>query len=309
VVASSKTENERGFFTLRSGLNIFYQIWKPDVEVKAAVLLLHGFGEHSDLSMAHKAKVLCSLGPFVTVAFDMPGHGRSDGLAAHIPDWLDFVDQAREVFLEHLRPLLLERWKGLKIFGLGESMGGGVLFTLLAREKELFDGAILVCPMLFVSRDLFPPWIVLQLFKQVLAPLLPLWPITPTKDLADVCNCDPQMRTFYNVSGAGLHHQIAYKAKARLQTGAELAFVAGEWMRCKIPEYDVPSLIIHGGADAVTDHKVSRELFAGMRHADKEFLYPSDVWHADIFHGGPRCYEACKERFQAVAHWIEERCS
>merc|ERR1711990_291997 len=103
-------------------------------------------------------------------------------------------------------------------------------------ENTLFSGAILVCPMLFVSRDLFPPWIVVEIFKHVLAPLLPLWPIAPNKDLHDSCNEDPQMRLFNNDP---------------LGTGYQLAFASGDWMKSKIPDYDTPSLIFHGGADIV----------------------------------------------------------
>ena len=28
------------------------------------------------------------------IGVDMPGHGRSDGLWVHIPDWMEFVDAA-----------------------------------------------------------------------------------------------------------------------------------------------------------------------------------------------------------------------
>uniref|UniRef100_A0A6U6VDZ9 Serine aminopeptidase S33 domain-containing protein n=1 Tax=Zooxanthella nutricula TaxID=1333877 RepID=A0A6U6VDZ9_9DINO len=301
-------KNERSFFTLRSGKNIFYQTWAPTSgDVKGVIVLFHGFGDHCDLQMALKAKVLCGMGPFAAVGFDLPGHGRSDGLSIYIPDWLAFADECREVVTEHVQPLARRTWSRAKIFGLGESMGGGMLFTLLVRERELFDGAVLVCPMLFVSRDMFPPWVVVQLFKHVLVKVLPMWPITPSKDLGSLCNRDPQVQEYLHEVNP-LHRRIAAKAKPRLATAFELAFVAGEWMKQRIPDYDVPSLIIHGGADVVTDHRVSKELFSKMKNPDKEFLFPENSWHNDIFHAGPKDYDGCRERFEAVAKWLSKRC-
>eukprot|EP00404_Azadinium_spinosum_P024565 CAMPEP_0180595218 /NCGR_PEP_ID=MMETSP1037_2-20121125/21177_1 /TAXON_ID=632150 /ORGANISM="Azadinium spinosum, Strain 3D9" /LENGTH=373 /DNA_ID=CAMNT_0022613671 /DNA_START=32 /DNA_END=1153 /DNA_ORIENTATION=- len=305
-----KTElkNERGFLTLRNGQNIFYQTWVPvSGDVSGIVIFLHGFGDHCDFTTALKAKTICGLGSFAAATFDLPGHGRSDGLLGHVPEWLTLVDSAHEVIAEHLKPQLAQQFPGRKFFGMGESMGGGVLFSLLVREKQLLEGAILVCPMLYVSRDMFPPWIVVQIFKHLLVPLLPMWPMAPNKDISELCNVDPKLRIFMNDEGD--HAKITVgRAKPRLQTAYELAFVSGVWMRSKIPEYDTPSLIIHGGGDVVTDHRVSEELFQSMKSKDKEFLYPDGVWHADLFHGGPTQYEGAKERFEAVLHWLKERC-
>jgi len=304
---SRALRNERGFFTLRDGRNIFYQTWSPFTgEVKGVVIFFHGFGDHSDFLHGIKAKAICNLGPFATAGFDLPGHGRSDGRSVDIPDWLAFVDSAQEVVVEHLRPLITRQWNAPKVFGFGESMGGGVLFTLLVREKNLFDGAVLICPMLFVSRDMFPPWLVVQLFKHVLANLLPLWPIAPNKKLDALCNSDPAV--LHHIENTPHDSFIRYRAQPRLSTAITLAFNAGEWMQKKIVEFDTPALIIHGQGDRVTDHRVTKELFANMKHSDKEFLYPQGCWHSDLFHGGPRLREENRERFDAVVTWLEKRC-
>jgi len=313
VAGRRELKNERGFFTIKSGKNIFYQTWKPvSGEVKGIVIFLHGYGDHCDFTQTLKAQTICGLRNMAAASFDMPHHGRSDGLLAHMPNWLALVDEVREVIAEHLKPLLSQQFPGRKIFGHGESMGGGMLFSLLAREKNLFDGAILVCPMLYVSEDMFPPFLILEIFKKVLVPLLPMWPCAPNKDMGEMCNTDPAMRHFMNDGGEGSkeHRQIIPgRAKPRLGTAYELAFVCGHWMHSKIPEFDTPSLIIHGGGDMVTDHRVSKALFEGMKNKDKELLYPDGVWHSDLFHGGPTHYEGNKERYEAVMNWLEKRCT
>jgi len=307
---SKQLINERGFITLKSGLNIFYQTWVPvDGNVQAGLVLLHGYGDHCDFQIPIKAQTLCSLEQLACASFDLPGHGRSDGLMTHIPDWLEFVDAAREVITEHLVPKLTKLRKGLKVFGMGDSMGGGVLFSLLARERELFSGAVLVCPMLFVSRDMFPPWLVVQIFKHLLVPALPLWPVAPSKDLSDFLNEDPAVMELCCKGGAKRHGTITMgSCPPRLLTAYTLAFVAGDWMKSKIKDYDTPSLIIHGGGDKITDHRVSEDLFKNMQNKDKELLYPEGVWHGDLFHGGPTQYDANKERYEAVVQWIKKRC-
>jgi len=306
LATKRELQNERGFLTLRNGFNIFHQSWGPlSGEVKAVVIFFHGYGDHSDFVISLKARALCNLGPMACVGFDMPGHGRSDGLHVHIPDWHDFVGTAREILVEHLLPAIRGRWPGARLFGFGESMGGGVLFSLLVRERDLFQGAIMVCPMLFVSEDILPPFPILKAFL-ALSNCLPLWPIAPNKDVKQVCNADEKFRAWL-LGESKYQRRLIPMAQPRLLTGYNFVTPASEYMRGKIPEFDTPALIIHGGADVVCDHRVSEELFQKMRNADKTFLYPEGVWHMDLFHGGPKMNEGIKARLEAVAAWIVER--
>mmetsp|Transcript_111103 Transcript_111103/g.321110 ORF Transcript_111103/g.321110 Transcript_111103/m.321110 type:complete len:376 (-) Transcript_111103:370-1497(-) len=307
ISLSEDVANQRGFLTLANGENIFYQTWsRQSAAVRAVVIFIHGFGDHCDFLVAHKAKALCNSGPFAAVAFDLPGHGRSDGLYVSIPNWHTFVDAVREVVTEHLKPLIGRQWPQARVFGLGESLGGGVLFSMLVRDRELLHGAIMVCPMLFVCRDLFPPAIVMQFFKRVMVPCVPAWPVSPNKDIKEMLFHDQRVKR-YVLEDSKHHKQLAYTSKPRVGTAYELAFPAGEWMQGKIPAFDVPALIIHGGGDTVTDHRVSQELFEKMKHPDKEMLHPDGVWHLDLFHGGPTQREGARERLAAVASWLLKR--
>lgn len=269
-------------------------------------MLIHGFGDHSDFLIGLKAKALCNMGPFAAVAFDLPGHGRSDGSFVNIPDWHRFVDAAQEVVVSHVKPLIAARWPGARIFGMGESMGGGVLFTMLARDRALLDGAIMVCPMLFVSRELLPGPPILQIFKHIMVPCWPSWPLSPNKEIRDFLFKDPDVKE-YVLERSTYHKNLTYTVKPRLATAYELAFCAGDWMRSKIPEFDVPTLILHGGGDVVTDHRVSKELFEKMKNPDRAFLCPDGVMHLDLFHGGPTQREGAKERLIAVVDWVSKR--
>lgn len=307
VANKVEIENERGFVTLENGLNIFYQIWSPKTRpVEASIVLIHGYGDHSDNATAFKARTLCSLGRFVAASFDLPGHGRSDGEFVCVNEWSEFVALAREVIEVHLKPMLERKFQVSKVFGIGESMGGATLFALLVKEKHLFDGAVLLGPMLVVAEEMFPPWIVLQIFKHVLVRICPMWPIMPSEDISQRCSQDPEFRTFINEHP--VHRKIlGGRFKPRVRTAYELAFAASEFNKMKLADFDTPALIIHGAGDVVTDPKVSETLFKVMKNKDKNLVMPHGVWHADLLHGGCSQFDDVKQRYALVAKWIQER--
>ena len=59
VSSSAAVKNVRSFATLRNGHNIFVQTWEPEsVTPTAAVIIVHGLGDHSDFLVAESAKAL-----------------------------------------------------------------------------------------------------------------------------------------------------------------------------------------------------------------------------------------------------------
>eukprot|EP00811_Abedinium_folium_P036509 NODE_9210_length_1439_cov_8.812500.p1 GENE.NODE_9210_length_1439_cov_8.812500~~NODE_9210_length_1439_cov_8.812500.p1 ORF type:complete len:382 (-),score=93.98 NODE_9210_length_1439_cov_8.812500:118-1263(-) len=305
---------QRGFFKLRGGEAIFYQTWLPPegaAGVNAVVIFVHGYtNHHESTGGALPAKIICALGKgrIGAVGFDMPCHGRSDGLYDYIPDFFAFIRQNHEIIAEHILPLV-ESWRrDIKVFGFGSSLGGGVLFSILAQEKALLSGAVLVCPMLYVSEELYPPKPVVWFFKHVLLKLMPTWPVTPSKDLVDFFFTDPEC----------LEHELASPKEAlpiirgqrpRVTTAYALAFGPGpKWMMSMIPSYDTPTLIIHSADDKVTDPHVSTALFEGMACVDKEYLKPTGLAHMDLLSGGAKFYDDNRERYEHITQWIERHC-
>ena len=67
----------------RDGLILFEQGWKPDSQVKAAVCLIHGVGEHSS-RYVHVAQFM-NQHHYAVFTFDHRGHGKSQGQRGHIP--------------------------------------------------------------------------------------------------------------------------------------------------------------------------------------------------------------------------------
>jgi len=61
----------------KSGQKIFVQVWEPDTDTQAVVVLVHGLGEHTG-RYQHIAEKFTQA-EFVLFGADLPGHGRTDG--------------------------------------------------------------------------------------------------------------------------------------------------------------------------------------------------------------------------------------
>ena len=100
-----------------------------------------------------------------TVSFDLDGFGRNENFGFWYP--LEAHTQTIEKKLIKLKKKYPEK----KIFLLGESMGGAIVTSLIAKQKDLpIDGAILVAPALwnFSEKNFFK-----SLFMSLISRLFP----------------------------------------------------------------------------------------------------------------------------------------
>jgi acylglycerol lipase len=118
---------------------------------QAVIIGLHGMSDYSN-AFDGPGREWAKRG-ITTLAIDQRGFGRSDnpgrwaGGEAMRRDLGDFAIAAHA------------RFPGVKIFALGESMGGAVLLTALASsEPPAIDGAILVSPAVWSRADMPVPY-------------------------------------------------------------------------------------------------------------------------------------------------------
>ncbi len=143
---------QRGIGTLLGvrSLRLQYRSWEAS-EAKAAVIIIHGLADHSGRYE--------SLGSnfaehgFSTFAFDLRGHGLSDGKRGHaitFDCFLQDLDRFRrevEGVLDRATPLFL----------LGMSMGGLIALRYLQEYETPLRGAIMVSPWLATALPV-PRW-------------------------------------------------------------------------------------------------------------------------------------------------------
>lgn len=110
--------HREGILSAWDGADLFWQSWEPrDREVRGAVALMHGFGEHS-ARYHHLATFLTRAG-YAVAAIDARGHGRSSGARGHVD-----VFEAFPRDLDRLVSEVEKLWPDSYMVGFGHSNGG-----------------------------------------------------------------------------------------------------------------------------------------------------------------------------------------
>lgn len=243
----------------RDGLRLLTRHWaaRGPAEPWAAVLLVHGLGEHSG-RYEHVGERLATAGVDVQ-AFDLRGFGGSAGKRAYVDRWAQFLDDVQDR-LTALRAAV----PGVPAVLYGHSMGGLIVFDYAMSGRPPPDCLVLSAPGLDST---IPRW------KQGLAGLL----VRVAPELAipndlpsDGLARDPAVWRAYADDPL-----VEMRSTARL--GAE-GFAAQRRARSRLVglRMPVPTLVLHGEADPIVPVAVSaplegvpdvtRRVYPGARH-------------------------------------------
>jgi len=311
TLKASDVKVSRAFHTPESGERLFYQTVAPaDREPTCVLVWFHGYTAHADMDMQSLSEV--ARGGALVVMPDLPGHGRSDGMLAYTPDWWKFVEAVWDFVDAVVQPL---RGPSQKLFAAGHSLGGGLTACLGVQRPTYFDGLVLVAPMLYVSDEVKPHWIVQQAFRRLLGPWKLSWPIAPSKDIScfdfRVPEQGPKLGAANPLSMGGL--------KPRLATAEQIAFEFPEWMEARMGEVKAPLLILHGTADKVTDPAASKRLYDLAQAEDKALKLYEGAFHGELLGCNTGHAEAMgveflpeqiaqtKEAIKDIVDWIQAR--
>ena len=221
---------------------------------RAAMVLLHGIGEHSG-RYDHVGRGFAAAGIDV-VAIDHRGFGGSGGRRGHIRSFRTFVDDAADHLVE-VRAL------GLPTVLFGHSMGGLIaLLTVLEHRRPGPDLLVLSGPAL--AAGIPAPLRLVTPLAVRLAPGLPV----PSPIGMHLLATDPAV-------GAAYLSDPANVRTASPTLGAEL-LRSIRWVNAHLDELDVPTLVLHGGDDWLVPTAssaplaarpgVERRVLPGLRH-------------------------------------------
>ena len=243
-----------GTFTTQDGLSLFTKAWTPDGEPERSLLIVHGLGEHSG-RWDHVARFFVERG-YAVAAFDLRGHGESEGTRAYAGAFNDFVDDVQGIVESGLvrtdLPWVLY----------GHSLGGLIGTYYLAEDRPHPAAGILSGPAL----DADVPG-ALRVAAQLLGR------ITPKLALANSIQGE-QLSRDEAVGEAYFADPLVY-TKATTRLGMEM-FAAQDRVHDVIGAIDTPTLVIHGGDDSLVPpsasaplaavDSVERKVYPGLRH-------------------------------------------
>jgi lysophospholipase len=126
------------------GYHIACHYWLPDgaapEATKGTVLILHGYFDHVGL-YNHLIRYLLELN-YAVVAFDLPGHGLSDGERASIKSFDHYV-QVLDDILNRVKMHLPG-----PLSAVGQSTGGAILLKRIVEQGgEVFERVVLLAPL------------------------------------------------------------------------------------------------------------------------------------------------------------------
>ena len=276
-------QHNEGTFQGYGGIRLYTQSWLPDTAPRALVAILHGYAEHSDRYM-NMVNALVPHG-YGLFAFDLRGHGRSEGRRGHVDHWSDYEADV-SLFLDHIRAHMPD-WP---TFLLGHSNGGLIALSYGLRAPH--DHASGLRGVIASAPSLAPPNIspILLTTGAVLSRVWPTFSMASGLNAAYLSRI-PEVANAYRADP--LVHDIG---SARLST--EMTH-AREWVLAHTDQWHLPLLLILGAADQVIPPQMTRQFYQRMNYTDKEIhIYP------DSYHEVHNDLSAAQEMAD-LEHWMD----
>jgi alpha-beta hydrolase superfamily lysophospholipase len=241
-----------GKFKTQAGGQLFFRRWTPLPRSEGTIVLVHGLGEHSG-RYVHVGDFFSRAG-FSVFAFDLRGHGSSDGKPVVIRRYQDYLADLEAVmtYLDRPNPLIL----------FGHSLGGQLVLAYAQSTKEPPTGYIVASPWLRLSH---PPPIWLESLARVLNVVSPTWripnrigPGATSRDQA-LLDSFPDLDKTHQFITVRTYFEVI-KMSRKLMAHAAM---------------DAPVLLTYGEADPVTSIDAAREFFERLVAPSKTFIsYP-----------------------------------
>ncbi|WP_394749198.1 alpha/beta hydrolase [Spongiimicrobium salis] len=262
------------------GTSLYGWYTQPNT-LKGVVVLVHGMGEHSGRYLNSVIPKLLESGMAV-VAYDNIGHGKSGGKRGHCPNYKALMDILEAVLLK-ARTLFSEK----PLFLYGHSMGGNLVLNYALRHDFEIDGLVVSSPYLRLA-FVPPKW------KMVLGKIM--LHIFPSLTLPSGLDARGISRIAEEVK--------AYKADELIHDKVSPMFSfpimdAGEWVIQNANRLKVKTLLLHGTADPIIDHKATISFHEMANHSSLK-LYEGG--YHELHH------DRCKDEVLAhIQDWFQEQ--
>lgn len=278
-------------FRTGRGRRLHGQCWSAD-QPKAVTVIVHGLGDHSGrfesfaTSLIQRTKT-----PIAVAAFDLPGHGKSEGRHGSAGWYFNLLHDIAIV-----RRDLARTMPSVPQILMGHSMGGNLVanYTLRRRKIDLAvdelseepEGLILAAPMLQPPRPLPRPMVFAAWATGYLAPFIRFGSPVRVEHLTSDPEEQEQM-----LNDRNLHGRISLHLATQLVS-------QGRWVLDRARDIRCPVLMLRGALDPLIDNSaVENMVIRGGEHFQELSLEKS---RHSIFHDVEKT-----EALQACSEWIE----
>jgi alpha-beta hydrolase superfamily lysophospholipase len=241
--------------TTAGGRSLFRRSWLA-ARPEHLLLLIHGFAEHSG-RYEHFGAWFAARGCAVH-AYDHQGHGRSEGVRAHVRRFDDFLDD-----LDGMLAVVRAEHPGLRPQLVGHSMGGLILTAFLCERAPDVAAAVTSGAALAVSENLSRGRMLAARVLRRVAPRLGLGAGLDPEGLSR----DPEVVRAY-VEDPLVFRRMTTSLAAELLSAIERTSHGAGRVR-------VPLLMLHGEADPICPSSGTRRFFEGLAVEPRRLqIYP-----------------------------------
>jgi len=263
-------------------VNIFYQGWLPEEDVKAVILVVHGLGEHSGRYL-NVVDHFVPLG-YAVYGLDHIGHGKSDGEREMVKTFADFTDT-----LSIFYAMVTESQADKPVFILGHSMGGLITSYYLLDHQEKFKGAVISAPAVEVGESISPMVITLSKLMSKVLPKMGMVELD-----VSALSRDP------NVVEAYVNDPLVFHGKTPARLAAEM-LSAMLRVNEDAGAITLPLIIVQGNQDALVAPSGAQFLYEMVSSEDKALKLYDELFH-EVFNEPER-----EMVLKDVEEWLEAR--
>ncbi|OLS38483.1 alpha/beta hydrolase [Bacillus sp. MRMR6] len=270
-----------GTFNGVDGTELFYRVIKSPLSApKAAVILVHGHGDHSggmqNLSLSLVKK------NYIVFAFDLRGHGKSKGKRGYIRTWDEFSGD-----LHQFRKLVTSEQPGLPLYIVGHSIGALITLEYALHHSKGLSGIVAISPAL--SYEVKP---IERLGISLMSKLKPDYSINLSGRFQKLAKNPAKHSKFYsdllrhNIITPGLGRGLI-EARARVETRAH--------------SLRLPMLLQYGLEDKITPPAKLKDFFTHVGSENKQLLEYASARHRPFDGSG-------KEKFlNDLVSWLDQQ--